>query len=306
MRSQRNTKKERSMPEPKERHLGALYQAFSWWEQYFLIKQRSLNRQDAVKRGKTNIFSIETEQLNLERFDVEGCIKHGVRQMVEEGPIAGAIWFWVTSIKGMGTGYLGARVLVLIDQPGGPRVSNLWSYAGIGVHNGKGVRGSGGKYNRKLKTVLMGEKQIAHQFILQRTSPYREEYDKYRGRLERTYDPTCNYCGALGYLHELDNGRKSWRCTDGCPKVPNEYLIKWTPGHIGYMAKRKISKLFLQHLWVLWRIQLGLPLSEPYVFKDGSHASYIPPPNVDVFLAHFDGKLSADARKYLGLAPFSE
>lgn len=48
-------------------------------------------------------------------------------------------------------------------------------------------------------------------------------------------------------------------------------------GHIDNMARRKIKKLFLQHLWVTFREFRGLEKTQPYVQAHENHADIIPP-----------------------------
>lgn len=48
------------------------------------------------------------------------------------------------------------------------------------------------------------------------------------------------------------------------------------------MAIRKTAKLWLQHLWVVWRTEESLPVTKPWVFTHAGHTDYIEPPNYDV------------------------
>ena len=44
------------------------------------------------------------------------------------------------------------------------------------------------------------------------------------------------------------------------------------------MARRKMVKIFLSHLWVTWRKMEGLTVTRPYIFDIGGHSNYISPP----------------------------
>lgn len=48
-------------------------------------------------------------------------------------------------------------------------------------------------------------------------------------------------------------------------------------GHVDNRAKRKVAKVFLTHLWLVWREMEGLPVNPPYSAKMGHKV--IPPPN---------------------------
>lgn len=47
--------------------------------------------------------------------------------------------------------------------------------------------------------------------------------------------------------------------------------------HIDAMARRKVAKIFLSHLWVEWRKLEGLPVTMPYAFSILGHTDYIEP-----------------------------
>jgi len=48
-------------------------------------------------------------------------------------------------------------------------------------------------------------------------------------------------------------------------------------GHIHNMALRKMIKLFLVCLWVVWREEEGLSVTKPYAIDRLGHNSYIGP-----------------------------
>jgi hypothetical protein len=56
------------------------------------------------------------------------------------------------------------------------------------------------------------------------------------------------------------------------------WKFRFTDSHIHRMARRRMIKIFLEHLWVRWRESEGLPAGEPWVIRHGGHADYIPPP----------------------------
>ena len=48
-------------------------------------------------------------------------------------------------------------------------------------------------------------------------------------------------------------------------------------GHLDNMAKRKMIKMFLEHLFRVWREALNLPATKPYVLEHGGHHHYYSP-----------------------------
>jgi len=49
--------------------------------------------------------------------------------------------------------------------------------------------------------------------------------------------------------------------------------------HIDAMARRKVAKMFLSHLWTEWRTLEGLPVTDPYAISVLGHKDYIKPPH---------------------------
>lgn len=48
-------------------------------------------------------------------------------------------------------------------------------------------------------------------------------------------------------------------------------------GHLDAMALRKMTKLFLSCLWLVWREAEGLPTRDPYPIERKGHTSLISP-----------------------------
>ncbi len=54
-------------------------------------------------------------------------------------------------------------------------------------------------------------------------------------------------------------------------------IRKYSDGHIHERAKRRTVKLFLSHLWLVWRESEGLPTREPYVKEYMGHSNITDP-----------------------------
>lgn len=128
-----------------------------------------------------------------------------------------------------------------------PTVSKLWAYFGLDVRDGRAPRRKRGQkinWNPKMRVLAW---KIGKSFV-RVGGFYRDLYLKFKDE----------------YLQREDLRRgKGWR------------------GHVDAMARRKTVKLFLQHLWVLWRQMEGLPITSPYVIDKLGHKNYIPPPERD-------------------------
>ena len=64
-------------------------------------------------------------------------------------------------------------------------------------------------------------------------------------------------------------------------KYKEAILEKIKTGRATKMARRKMVKIFLSHLWVTWRMMEGLSVTKPYIFDIGGHSNYIEPPEGD-------------------------
>jgi hypothetical protein len=61
-------------------------------------------------------------------------------------------------------------------------------------------------------------------------------------------------------------------------KYKEAVLEKIRTGKATKMARRKMVKIFLSHIWATWRKMEGLSVTKPYVFAVLGHSDYIEPP----------------------------
>lgn len=60
-----------------------------------------------------------------------------------------------------------------------------------------------------------------------------------------------------------------------------EIRVEMTGLHVDKRAKRRVVKLFLSHLWHVWREMEGLPVTKPYPIDVLGHSRFIKPPKPD-------------------------
>lgn len=167
------------------------------------------------------------------------------------------------SVKGVGT-TLAARVVSMIDISRTEHVSSLWRYAGYAVIDGKAERPKKGEklhYNRRLKTAVY----LVSLSLIRATgrgqggiSPYRKFYEASRNY----YEHNPQYALPHGEL----NGNGEWVTVKA-----------WTKDHIWKASLRRVAKLWLSHLWVVWRSMEGLSIEAPYVHAVLGHNTYYTP-----------------------------
>ena len=134
---------------------------------------------------------------------------------------------------------LAAKVVCMIDIEKAGTVSALWKFAGYGVTNGKRDKPEKGKKLPYCARLKTACYLVGSSF-LKSNSPYREIYDSTKAYYETNRE-------------------------------------EWPKGQRHNAAMRKMIKVWLQHLWVIWRNMEGLPTSGPYVMDKLRHEHYLPP-----------------------------
>ena len=151
---------------------------------------------------------------------------------------------WLSKIKGISS-VLGANIIKNFGYCETYRyVSSLWRHTGFDPDGAKGrVKGEKIHYNPKLKTLMY---KIGDSFIKQRTEPYRTIYDNEKDRQ------------LVLAINEAENAPKSRL-------------------HADLRARRKMVKIFMQHLYLVGRTLKGLPVAKPYPHDRLGHKHFIPP-----------------------------
>lgn len=196
------------------------------------------NRLDALARETDNA-EASTSALWERWFDELKDIEGRIDYDIQDNTDDHPIIALMCEVKGVGK-LLAAQAVAHIDIERAPHVSSLWRYAGYGVNaDGERDRLQKGQKAPYNKGLKTICWKIATSFM-RANSPYREIYDKAKERYER--------------------------------ERPD-----WTKLHIHNAATRKMIKIWLQHLWITWRVLEGLPVTMPYVFDDARHTHYIRP-----------------------------
>lgn len=226
----------------------------------------------------------ETDELHQRIKDLEVFVDGRVAHLIESHPA----YPWFSLVKGVGGENI-AKVVGLIDITKAPTISSLWKFAGFAPdEEGKAMRRvkGGGKleYNSQLRSMCWrlasSLKRIKGNFY----QYYIQEKDKYTERfLNQGYKilPTpqgkwvCTNCGA--------SWGKKRDITPCCDKPAIEKKLREEPpgviwlGHLDMMALRKMIKMFLACLWLVWREAEGLPITAPYAIEKLGHSKLISP-----------------------------
>ncbi len=244
-------KEEDRRPPPKPRKHANLWQAYLWWDELMQLRKKHSNRLSSVEAEKSKMDGW-FEERNVELLTA--MEEDARKELANFGSSVGPVWEWFTGIKGIGD-HTAAKVIAQIDDIGKfATVSKLWRFAGYAVIDGEAEHPKAGEkrhYNSRLKSELY---LIVGNFLKQQTPVYADYYYSVKADYRRKHPEK-----------ELN------------PDGPQKY--RYTDQHIHLMTIRKVAKLLLQHLWVVWRESEGLDAGEPYIHAVKGHTHYIAPPN---------------------------
>lgn len=162
--------------------------------------------------------------------------------------------------------------------------SKLWKYAGL-VPELKRETGKRLQFNIELKTLLFRLMQFGFFFKAER-SKYYQHYSNYKERRRISLanqgilikpTPRGRFC--LNCKEEKKVPKDTYYCPDCGARLGKKEETKgviWE-GHLDFMARRHTIKLFLSHLWLVWRKALDLPVGKPYPVEHLGHTTVISP-----------------------------
>ena len=192
----------------------------------------------------------ETEKLIAMLVDVEEYVDGQLATWVISHPA----YHWFSRVKGIGKENIG-KVIGMVDIEKAPTISSLWKFAGYHVEDGKAPKRKKGElnaYNARLRTMCwrLGSS------LMRASGCFYDHYIKEKEAIVLRYE-------SEGWLVKAgikdDFGKK-----------------RISAGHVHNMALRKMIKLFLACLWLVWRESVGLPIRPPYAMEHG-HTQFIDP-----------------------------
>ena len=198
-----------------------------------------------------------------------------MQRLMSEHVAAHPAWPWLSRVRGIGPS-LAARLLSRLDVERAPTPSSFWSYCGLAtvtaeVHRcdlcGHRVTLAAGRRvrapHRSPSTsepcggaLVPDTTDDAAQVRVAQPRPSRGESAPY----DRTAKQLCYLVGVsflrTGGAYKAHYGDQRTRLDERKPD--------WTPRRKHLTAMRMTEKLFLAHLWIVWRESVGLPVTTPY------------------------------------------
>jgi transposase len=196
------------------------------------------NRLGAIERQDDN--TTDRQQQIVERWlNRFSQLESELDQDIEAAAGEYRIYPYVTEIRGIGP-LLAAKLIAMIDIERASTPSALWKYAGYAVdQNGERDRLHKGEKS-PYNTRLKTTCYLIGTSMLRCNSPYRRVYDAAKERYQATRPD-------------------------------------WNKARIDMASRRKMIKVFLVHLWLVWRELEGLPTRTPYVQEHMGHTHIIQP-----------------------------
>jgi len=292
---------------PSKKKLGEVLKAYSTLDLYAVTSPEAAQQVAFMKAYQQAVDDLEGDEkhkwVNQLAAKQETILMSQASMLVKDYPL----WTeWLSKVKGIGP-CLAGGILAWIDITKCPHASNLISYCGMAVRTekyacfkcnvvldadkvptiqeriaqglpheparcpkcgeflrvfGNSVRPEKGKvlgYNPNAKTLCW---KIGESFV-KTGGGYRKLYDKFRAQIEAKIAANDGFC------HKKHTGKDGKLVNGG----------KCYDAHVYAMSKRATVKIFLGHLYIVWRKLLDLPWSKPYTFGMLSHdeASLIDP-----------------------------
>ena len=179
-------------------------------------------------------------------------------------------------VKGVAEVLAGAMMSGIEDIGRFANVAKLWKYCGVGINDDGSIqkrkRGEKINYSPFLKTACW---KIGESFV--KTGDrgyYGSMYQKYKAdELRKLTKQGYTVLPSDDVKKKIEEAQKKDK------DATYESLKMFSQGHIHNRAKRKTVKLFLSHLWSVWREMEDLPITKPYIIaNEPEKHHYYPPP----------------------------
>jgi len=238
---------------------------------YAIQKQRiEAGNRIAMNIRDAKLTEEEAELLNAhmggELKDIEKSIEKDIASALKGVPIYSQ---WFKNVTGIGPVIAGGMIGEISDISRFDHISNLWSWSGFGIHNGKADRlTKGQKANWNPNMKVLGWKagqsfiKVGGYFRLQYEQFKREEIAKNIGWFA-PLEPKELVGYKFGDTNITSDTVKGFIKT---AKIAghHEICVCRSDGHVNSRAIRRTIKLFLGLTWMAWREIEGLPIHAQY------------------------------------------
>lgn len=202
--------------------------------------------------------------------EVEGALLHQERVLaarIAEAVARHPVGPWLMAVPGMANTVAGTIIGYIVDARRFSTISKLWRYCGYAVLEGKAERrrkGSKSHFVPTLKSAL----HTAAIGMIRNSAGYRNLYvsAEIRYMKERPGWIVCRTCGTTS-----DGCRNPAAHSESNRMAPGG----WNTTRVIQAARRRMVKVFLSNLWIVWHVQTNTPVPRrPYVHDVLGHDTY--------------------------------
>lgn len=256
------------------------------------------------------------KELSADLAELANAFEDSVEKRVAQAVKAAPIMAWLKKVKGIGPRYAGTLIGTIGVPP--ETVSQLWSLCGMGVIPVCDTCGKISYWGDEKAYFL--NRQVERrweQHIKKEESAIQDEQDFKRKNYIETEKKLClcdepetrmvapqrRYYKGLLLTHNPFLKMTCWKIAGQFVRQGDFYRTEYeqrkefyvnrdgdtlTLGHIENRARRATVKLFLSHLWEMWRKAEGMEAGQIYLQKKlgaefDKHHSYIHPPYADIY-----------------------
>jgi len=231
------------------------------------------------------------EHVDKQLREVEAGIKKDMAVALKNVPIYTQ---WFEKVKGIGPIISGGMIGEIADISRFAHISNLWSWAGVGMHDGVADRLTKGKkvtWNPHMKVLCWK----LGQSLVMTGGWFRDRYDEFKREEIRNNVPWIvlvdkkgmrglkfvDYAGRSEYLDKIKDtnitDQNTKKIIDECNRIGETHVtVKRMDAHVDNRARRKAVKLFLALMTMKWREIEGLPVELPFSGQILGHAVITP------------------------------
>jgi len=253
------------------RNLVDIYYDFQGQRIQTQLRIGSSQRSNTLTEEELSLFGITTIMENAANFekDIEKLI---VKQLKNH-----ALYLqYLSKIRGVGP-LLSAGLIAYIDDiEKFDHVSSLWQYAGYGMNRyckkckkptSVEMNYETGKTAKKLHPmeVCLVCRRKTFPIIQKRTLGYQSNWnDRLKVLAWKASSSFIKQPAEKSKYRKLYDQIKKAERQKHPEKIVKDGRTLYSDGHINNRTMRKVSKIFLAHLWQTWRRQQGLEATEPY------------------------------------------
>lgn len=252
----------------------------------------------------------------IESMSGKGSAEANIKLLIKGQVIQYPIHKWIISQKGLSYDLAGQLIGLIQDIKRFDNISKLWAYFGLAVV--EVCQDCGMRYyppNQRAEKIIKISKRLMEQYEKKKVKEGKTDFAKDATEMVCTckdphikrvsqykikgalidYNPRAKmvaYKVGIQFIKQGDFYRKlydkfraEYEMREDLKKEVLERKGKKTKtgeskgtAHIHIMARRKMVKIFLQHLWLIWRELESLSTSSPYVIDQLKHSDIITPP----------------------------